>query len=165
MYRTGGPSTSFVEWPDKVQYPFHVNCEHSCYPDLAVDVCGKRTLWTDNMSRLRGDRKKTMIPLAIRNKVALHNCYMPFIRNGGLFVENRTGYELGDDVLILLDLLDETEKIPIAGKVVWIAGKGVKNPHSAGVGIQFSDPDKVLKDRIETHLVGLPGSSSQTATM
>ena len=114
---------------------------------------------------VRGGAKKTMIAVTIKDKVALHNYYMPFIQNGGLFIINRADYELGDDVFILLNLMDETEKIPVAGKVVWIAKKGVKSPHSPGVGIQFSDPGNLAKDKIETYLAGALGSANSTATM
>ena len=113
----------------------------------------------------RGGAKKTMIALTIKDKVVLHNYYMPFVKNGGLFIANRTEYELGDDVFILLNLMDESEKIPVAGKVVWIARKGVKSPHTAGVGIQFSDPDNIARGKIENYLAGSLGSSNQTATM
>jgi type IV pilus assembly protein PilZ len=113
----------------------------------------------------RGGAKKTMIALTIKDKVVLHSYYMPFVKNGGLFIANRTEYELGDDVFILLNLMDETEKIPVAGKVIWIARKGVKSPHQPGVGVQFSDPDNVAKDKIETYLVGALGSVNSTATM
>lgn len=57
-------------------------------------------------------------------------------------------------MFILLTLMDEAEKIPVAGKVIWIAKKGVKQPHAPGVGIQFTDPDNVAKDKIETYLAG-----------
>ncbi len=113
----------------------------------------------------RGGAKKTMIALTIKDKVVLHQLYMPFIRHGGLFISNRTEYELGDDVFILLNLMDESEKIPVAGKVVWIARKGVKSPHQPGVGIQFTDPENVAKDKIETYLAGSLGSANATATM
>jgi type IV pilus assembly protein PilZ len=113
----------------------------------------------------RGGAKKTMIALTIKDKVVLHNYYMLFLQNGGLFIANRTEYEIGDDVFILLNLMDESEKIPVAGKVVWIAKKGVKSPHTPGVGVQFSDPDNVAKDKIETYLVGSIGSANATATM
>lgn len=109
--------------------------------------------------------KKTMIALTIKDKVVLHKCYMPFIKNGGLFIANRTEYDLEDDVFILLTLMDEAEKIPVAGKVVWIANKGVKSPHAPGVGIQFSDPENIARDKIETYLVGSLNSSNATATM
>ena len=97
----------------------------------------------------RGGGKKTMIALTIRDKVVLHNYYMPFIKNGGMFIANRTEYDLEDDVFILLSLMDEAEKIPVAGKVVWIARSGVKSPHIPGVGIQFSDPDNIAKDKMK----------------
>lgn len=117
------------------------------------------------MAKKPGGAKRTMITLAIKDKVVLHNCYMPFVKNGGLFIANRTEYELGDDVFLLLSLMDETEKIPVAGKVVWIAKKGVKSPHTPGVGVQFSDPKNIAKDRIETYLAGSLGSANSTATM
>ena len=106
-----------------------------------------------------------MIALTIKDKVVLHNYYMPFLQNGGLFIANRTEYEIGDDVFILLNLMDESEKIPVAGKVVWIAKKGVKSPHTPGVGVQFSDPDNVAKDKIENHLAGALSSDRPTHTM
>ena len=81
------------------------------------------------MGRLaRGGAKKTMLALTIKDKVVLYNAYMPFIKNGGIFVPNKTDYEVGDEVFMLLNLMDEAEKIPIAGKVVWVAKKGVKSP-------------------------------------
>ena len=66
---------------------------------------------------------------------------------------------------MLLNLMDETEKIPLAGKVVWVAKKGVKSPHTAGVGIQFMDPDNLAKDKIETYLAGSLNSPNSTHTM
>ena len=91
----------------------------------------------------------------------LHNLFRPFIKNGGLFIANRTEYELGDDVFILLTLMDEAEKIPVAGKVIWIAKKGVKQPHAPGVGVQCTDLDNVARDKIETYLAGSLGSASR----
>jgi len=109
--------------------------------------------------------KRTMITLTIKDKVVLHNSYMPFIKNGGLFIANRTEYELGDDVFLLLNLMDDAEKVPVAGKVVWVAKKGVKSPHTPGVGIQFADPNNIAKDKIETYLAGIVGSSTATSTL
>ncbi len=118
------------------------------------------------MDRLaRGGAKKTMIALTVKDKAVLHNYYMPFIKNGGLFIANRTEYDVGDDVFILLNLMGESEKIPVAGKVAWIAKNGVKSPHVPGVGIQFSDPDNIAKDKIETYLAGSIGYANSTATM
>lgn len=114
---------------------------------------------------VRGRGKKTVLSLTIRDKDILRDHYMPFVENGGLFIAGRTDYELGDEVFILLDLMDEPEKIPVAGKVVWVAGQGVKNPHRPGTGVQFSDPDNIARDKIETRLAGSLESAAATATM
>ena len=113
----------------------------------------------------KGSDGEAVIALTIKDKVSLHKYYMPFIKGGGLFIPNRRGYELGDDVSIVLNLMGEQEKIPVRGKVVWIAKEGVKNPHVAGIGIQFNDPGNVAKDKIETCMTGMLGSPETTATM
>lgn len=82
-----------------------------------------------------------------------------------MFIANRTEYELGDDVFFLLNIMDDAEKIPVAGKVIWIATKSVTRLHAFGVGIQFSDPDNIARGEIETYLAGSLGSSNSTATM
>ena len=118
------------------------------------------------MGRLaRGGAKKTMLALTIKDKVVLYNAYMPFVKNGGIFVPNKTDYEVGDEVFMLLNLMDEAEKIPIAGKVIWVAKKGVKSPHTPGVGIQFTESENQAKDKIETYLAGSLNSSNSTHTM
>lgn len=65
-----------------------------------------------------------ILSLTIKDKSVLYAAYMPFIRNGGLFIPTNKSYKLGDEVFMLLNLMDEPEKIPVAGKVVWITPKG-----------------------------------------
>lgn len=64
-----------------------------------------------------------ILSLTIKDKSVLYAAYMPFIRNGGLFIPTNKTYKLGDEVFMLLNLMDEPEKIPVAGKVVWITRK------------------------------------------
>ena len=116
------------------------------------------------MSQQQGGRNG-ILSLTIKDKAVLYSAYMPYLHHGGLFVPTNKDYKIGDEVFMLLNLMDEPEKIPIAGKVVWIAKKGVKSPHTPGVGIQFSDPDNIAKDKIETYLAGSLGSANSTATM
>ena len=106
-----------------------------------------------------------MITIEIKDKDSLHSIYMPFITNGGLFIADHTEYDLGDEVFIHLDLMDESEKIRIEGKVIWVANEGVKSPHKPGGGIQFSESEDLVKDKIETYLAGSLTSSSATLTM
>ena len=109
--------------------------------------------------------KPGLLTLTIKDKSALYLAYMPYVINGGLFIPTNSSYRLGDEVFMLLNLMGEEEKIPVAGRVVWIAKKGVKSPHTPGVGIQFSDPENIARDKIETYLVGSLSSANATATM
>ena len=104
-----------------------------------------------------------MITLTIRDTRTLHNTYMPFIENGGLFIPDHEGYGLGDEVFVLLSLPGGGSKIPVAGKVVWVAAPGVKNPHAVGLGVQFNDTQ--ARDKIETCLAGFNEGDRVTATM
>jgi type IV pilus assembly protein PilZ len=45
---------------------------------------------------------------------------MSFLQNGGLFVPATRPYQLGDEVFLLLTLMNEPEKLPVADRVVWI---------------------------------------------
>lgn len=95
----------------------------------------------------------------------LYAAYMPFLQNGGLFVPTNKRYRIGDEVFMLLTLMDEPEKIPIAGKVVWITPSGAQGNRQAGIGVQFSEQDTAANAKIENHLGGSLNSDRQTHTM
>ncbi len=110
--------------------------------------------------------KQGILSLTIKDKNALYAAYMPFVRNGGLFVPTSRSYELGDEVFMLLSLLEELERIPVAGRVVWITPKGAEGYRAAGVGIQFGDEDQgATRNKIETLLAGMIQSERPTHTM
>jgi type IV pilus assembly protein PilZ len=106
-----------------------------------------------------------ILSLAIKDKAVLHAAYMPFVRNGGLFIPTKKDYQLGDEVFMLLNLMDEAEKIPVAGTVVWITPKGAQGARAAGIGVQFADQDDVARTRIENYLAGALQSDRHTHTM
>ena len=66
---------------------------------------------------------------------------------------------------MLLSLMDEPEKLPVAGKVVWITPKGAQGNRSAGVGVQFSSEGEVVTGKIENYLAGSLDSGRPTHTM
>ncbi|MFT5722645.1 MAG: type IV pilus assembly protein PilZ, partial [Motiliproteus sp.] len=35
-------------------------------------------------------------------------------------------YQLGEEVFMLLDLMEEPDKIPVSGKVVWVTPRGAQ---------------------------------------
>ena len=45
------------------------------------------------------------VPQAIKDKAALYVAYMPFIKNGGLFIPTNKSFKVGDEVFMLLSLL------------------------------------------------------------
>ncbi|BCX87781.1 type IV pilus assembly protein PilZ [Methylomarinovum tepidoasis] len=110
--------------------------------------------------------KQGILSLSIKDKNALYAAYMAFLNNGGLFIPTSREYQLGDEVFMLLSLLDEPERIPVAGRVVWITPKGAEGYRSAGVGVEFSDEDQGrTRGKIETHLAGTLQSEKPTHTM
>lgn len=106
-----------------------------------------------------------ILSLTIKDKSVLYAAYMPFIKDGGLFIPTNKQYQLGDEVFMLLKLMDEPEKIPVAGKVVWITPRGAQGNKVAGVGVQFNGDDNIARDKIETFLAGALKSDRITHTM
>jgi type IV pilus assembly protein PilZ len=112
-----------------------------------------------------GGARNGILSLTIKDKAVLYAAYMPFVSNGGLFIPTSKNYKLGDEVFMLLSLMEEAEKIPVAGKVVWVTPKGAQGNRAAGIGVQFSDQDNVASGKIETYLAGMLGSDKPTHTM
>ena len=109
--------------------------------------------------------RQGILSLTIKDKAVLYAAYMPFLENGGLFVPTNKQYSIGDEVFMLLTLMDAPEKIRIAGRVVWITPTGAQGNRQAGVGVQFSDQDASAIAKIENHLGGTLNSEKQTHTM
>ena len=106
-----------------------------------------------------------ILSLSIKDKAALYSAYMPFIANGGLFIPTDKDYQLGEEIFLLLNVMDEPEKIPVAGKVVWITPQGAQGNRTAGIGVQVSDQDDTARRTIENHLAGALQSDRPTHTM
>jgi type IV pilus assembly protein PilZ len=110
--------------------------------------------------------KQGILSLTIKDKSALYAAYMPFIKNGGLFIPTPKPYRLGDEVFMLLTLMDEKEKLPVAGRIVWVTPKGAQGQRTTGIGVQFSELDKgQTRSKIESYLAGALKSERQTHTM
>ncbi len=110
--------------------------------------------------------RQGILSLTIRDKSSLYAAYMPFVKNGGLFIPTNKTYQLGDEVFMLLTITDSKEKLPVAGRVVWITPKGAQGNRTAGIGVQFSELDNgATRNKIETQLAGALKSERQTHTM
>ena len=115
---------------------------------------------------MTGFRQGGILSLAIKDKSSLYAAYMPFVKNGGLFIPTNKKYKLGDEVFMVLTLMDEAGKLPMAGKIVWITPPGSQGVRVAGIGVQFSDQDNgSVRNKIEGYLGGALKSERQTHTM
>ena len=117
------------------------------------------------MKGVGGAGRNGILSLTIKDKAVLYAAYMPFIQHGGLFIPTNKSYNLGDEVFMLLSLMDEPEKIPVAGKVIWITPKGAQGNRAAGIGVQFSGDDEMANSKIENYLAGSLESDRPTHTM
>jgi type IV pilus assembly protein PilZ len=114
-----------------------------------------------------GAARQGILSLAIKDKAALYNAYMPYIRQGGIFVPTPRRYFIGDEVFLLLTLPDSSERLPVAGKVIWVTPAGAQGNRAAGIGVQFADTaeGEAVKNKIETTLAGTLNAEQPTQTM
>jgi type IV pilus assembly protein PilZ len=111
--------------------------------------------------------RPAVLSLSIKEKAALYAAFMPFVKNGGIFVPTNRPYQLGDDVYLILTLLDDPTKIPVAGKVVWISPSGGGASKTPGIGVQFPADDSGFsaRKRIEDSLGAALRSARPTHTL
>ncbi|NRA17817.1 MAG: PilZ domain-containing protein [Oceanospirillaceae bacterium] len=104
-----------------------------------------------------------ILTLVLPEKQNLYDVYMPFVKGGGLFIATNRVFHLGEEVFALLQIMDEVDKTPITGKVIWMTPKSPQNGKKQGIGIQISAEDLDLCKKIETYLAGYDvGIGTQT---
>lgn len=108
-----------------------------------------------------------VLSLSIKEKSALFAAYMPFVKGGGIFIPTTKQYQMGDEVFMLLTLMDDPNKIPVAGKVVWVTPAGAHGGKTQGIGVQFDNNESgaSARNKIEGLLGGTLKSTRQTHTM
>ena len=111
--------------------------------------------------------RPSVLSLAIKEKAALYAAYMPFLRNGGMFVPTTKPYQIGDEIYLILALMDDPNKYPIAGTVAWITPTGANNNKAQGIGVHFpaDDSGQRARQRIEEILGAALRSSRATHTL
>ena len=114
-----------------------------------------------------GGARQGILSLVVKDKGALYNAFMPFIKQGGIFVPTARRYFIGDEVFLLLTLPDSSERLPVAGKVCWVTPPGAQGNRVAGIGVQFADTTEgeQVRSKIETVLAGTLNADQPTQTM
>lgn len=97
---------------------------------------------------------KGILALKITDQNTLYRDYMPYMKNGGIFIPTTKVYELGEEIFVVLNLMDEPDKIPVSGTIAWITPSGAQDNRAAGIGVHFSDDATatMLKGKIENYL-------------
>jgi type IV pilus assembly protein PilZ len=110
--------------------------------------------------------RANVLSLVIKDKAVLYATYISWIKQGGLFIPTDKPYELGEQISIVLQLMEETEKHTLTGKVVWITPPGAQGNRAAGIGIQFQGEEgSKVHNKIVTYLAGALKSDRPTHTM
>lgn len=108
-----------------------------------------------------------VLSLSIKEKSALFAAYVPFVKGGGLFIPTNKPYKLGEEVYMLLSLMEDPAKLPVSGKVVWITPQGAHGTRVQGIGVQFAanESGNSARNKIEGLLGGSLKSTRPTHTM
>lgn len=114
-----------------------------------------------------GGARPGVLSLAIKEKSALFAAYMPFVKGGGLFIPTNKNYKLGEEVYMLLSLMEDPAKIPVSGKVIWVTPPGAHGSRAQGIGVQFAanESGNAARNKIEGFLGGALKSARPTHTM
>ncbi len=105
------------------------------------------------------------VALNFNDSKELYKCYMPFFKNGGLFIRSARNYRMGQSLALSVTLPDTLEPVVVTGKVAWVSPLGAQSSNPAGVGVAFIDDKHGLSDRIEKLLGGMLSSTEATYTM
>lgn len=108
-----------------------------------------------------------VLSLSIKEKSALYAAYMFHVKGGGIFIPTNKPYRLGDEIYMLLSLLDDATKHPVAGRVVWVTPPGAQGNRVQGIGVKFADDESgdAVRSKIESLLSGMLQSNRPTHTM
>ncbi|HUL42320.1 MAG TPA: PilZ domain-containing protein [Burkholderiales bacterium] len=122
---------------------------------------------SDTQKVQAAESRPDILSLNIKEKSALYAAYMPALKGGGIFIPTNKNYRIGDEVFMLLHLLGDPNKLPVAGRVVWITPAGTQGNKVQGVGVQFNNDESgaAARMKIESLLGGYLHSSRPTHTM
>lgn len=107
-----------------------------------------------------------IITFSITDRGALYSSYMSFTQNGGLFVPTAHTYEIGDEVFMLIKVMDDTNFAAVNGTVAWVTPAGAQGNKVPGIGVHFSQSDNgATRSNIEHHLGATLSGDRATHTM
>ncbi|MHA7840719.1 MAG: PilZ domain-containing protein [Gammaproteobacteria bacterium] len=110
--------------------------------------------------------KTDIMSVHFEKKAQLYKAYMPYMKQGALFVKTNKSFELNDEVFLLIQLLDETDKFSLQGNVVWVTPTCAQGGKPAGIGVQLLGQEgEMIRNKIEGYLAGMLESDNETDTL
>ncbi|MDO5356271.1 MAG: pilus assembly protein [Conchiformibius sp.] len=121
------------------------------------------------MPHADGKAPGRMVSLRLESKQVIYASYMSFTEHGGVFLPTSDSYQMGEEVLLVLELVTpaKTEKLFVKTNVFWINSNPSAGGRPKGVGLAFSDDENSIKAKaiFEALLSGLINSDHATYTM
>lgn len=102
-----------------------------------------------------------MVSVSIADPQILQRCYLPFFRNGGLFIPGRQPYQLRQRLFLILtlpasDSSSNTTTHALTATVAWVTPAQAQGGRGMGVGLHFDgEPAGGVKTSIESLLAAL----------
>jgi len=114
-----------------------------------------------------GGKRPRVWSLTINSKSTLYAAYISFFKNGGFFMPTSAKFEMGEEVFLMLTLMDSPTKYMVSGRVAWITPSGAQMSQAEGIGIHFDTDENSQKARAEiTRILGaVLGAARPTHTM
>lgn len=110
--------------------------------------------------------EKSAIPLRFKNLDQLYKSYMPFLKNGGLFIPTRKRYLMGQELTMKVQLPEDNESLSVAGIVSWVNTENAMGHKKQGVGVEFTDGNGIaLRAKIDALLSDKQDSEMSTYTL
>lgn len=138
---------------------------------MSAPANASSTILARNMSVSKLPGSQNMLTVSVKDKPTLYASYMPFLKNAGLFIilppntKTDIDFKIGGEIVLLLSLPDEPQKLPVAGKIVWITPEHAEGNMAPGFGVQFDDQEGIARNKIEGLLAGSDTSGRPTHTM
>lgn len=120
-----------------------------------------------NNAMPRPGSRASVLSVNINSKSTLYAAYMPHLKNGGIFIPTTRIYQLGDEVFLLLTLMEDPNRLSVQGTVAWVSPAGGQHGRAQGIGVHFNADESGIeaKRRIEGLLGGVLQSSRPTHTL
>lgn len=110
-----------------------------------------------------------VLQLRLESKPVIYASYMSFLEYGGVFLPTDDKFDMGEEILLVLELvgLGKTEKIFIKTNVCWINANPSASGRPKGIGLAFGSDESSLKAKtiFENILSGLLHNERPTYTL